>query len=399
MGKSKLERYLQMRREFADKRLINLNPIQRGGVLTEAAKEAIVEFGDGYSTCDWCPPKTSRLDQIERPPIAQFMKDLATFLGMDVARVVTRCREAIFIVFRTLGRPGDYVVVDGLAHYSTYVAAELAGLKVKEVPHGGYPEFKLNLDAYADKMDEVKRETGKLPAAVLLTHVDPTYGNLNDAAAVGKTCREHGVPFLLNAAYTAGVMPVNGEKLGADAIVSSGHKSWAASAPTGILAMKREIADRVLGRSKIVGDWSKRSFPQKECALLGCTVMGAPLLTLMASFPSVVERVGHWGEEVKKARYLVEQLERIEGTRQLGTRPKQHTLIHLESNGLYKVSQTHKRRGFFLYEELKKRNVVGIQPGLTKHFELSTYGLTPEQVTHVASAFHEIAEKYGLSVG
>jgi len=52
-----------------------------------------------------------------------------------------------------------------------------------------------------------------------------------------------------------------------------------------------------------------------------------------------------------------------------------------------------------LYEELKKRNVVGIQPGLTKHFELSTYGLTPEQVTHVASAFHEIAEKYGLSVG
>jgi len=399
LEKSKLERYLQMRREFADKRLINLNPIQRGGILTEAAKEAIVEFGDGYSTCDWCPPKTPRLDQIERPPIAQFMKDLATFLGMDVARVVTRCREAIFIVFRTLGRPGDYVVVDGLAHYSTYVAAELAGLKVKEVPHGGYPEFKLNLDAYADKMDEVKRETGKLPAAVLLTHVDPTHGNLNDAAAVGKTCREHGVPFLLNAAYTAGVMPVNGEKLGADAIVSSGHKSWAASAPTGILAMKREIADRVLGRSKIVGDWSKRSFPQKECALLGCTVMGAPLLTLMASFPSVVERVGHWGEEVKKARYLVEQLERIEGTRQLGTRPKQHTLIHLESNGLYKVSQTHKRRGFFLHDELKKRNIVGIQPGLTKHFKLSTYGLTSEQVAHVANAFREIAEKYGLSVG
>lgn len=399
MEKSKLERYLQMRREFADKRLINLNPIQRGGVLTEAAKKAIVEFGDGYSTCDWCPPKTPRLDQIERPPIAQFMKDLATFLGMDVARVVTRCREAIFIVFRTLGRPGDHVVVDGLAHYSTYVAAELAGLKVKEVPHGGYPEFKLNLDAYADKIDEVKKQTGKLPAVVLLTHVDSTYGNLNDAAAVGRICRERGVPFLLNAAYTAGVMPVNGEKLGADAIVSSGHKSWAASAPTGILAMRGKIADRVLGRSKIVGDWSKRSFPQKECALLGCTVMGAPLLTLMASFPSVVERVGHWGEEVKKARYLVEQLERIEGTRQLGTKPKQHHLIYVESDGLYKASQAHKRRGFFLYDELKRRGIVGIQPGLTKHFKLSSYGLSSGQVTRVANAFREIAEKYGLSVG
>jgi len=396
--KERLEKYLNLQREFKEERYINLHPIQRGGVLTDAARKALTEFGDGYSTCDWCPPKAARLDAIERPPIAQFMQDLAEFLGMDVARVVTRCREAQFIAFATLGEPGDYVVVDGLAHYSTYIAAELARLKIKEVPHGGHPEFRLDLDAYAGKIEEVKRETGKLPAVVLLTHVDYLYGNLNDAMVVGKICKKYGVPFLLNAAYTAGIMPTDGKKLGADVIVSSGHKSWAASAPTGILALKEELADRVLARSKMVGDWSERKFGLKEYALLGCTVMGGPLISLMSSFPHVVERVKRWGEEVEKTIYLIEQLERIEGTQQLGIKPKQHTLTHMESDGFYKVSQTHKRRGFFLYEELKRRGIVGIQAGLTKHFKLNTYGLTKTKVERVAKAFLEIAREQGLAV-
>ncbi len=396
--KERLGKYLNLQREFKEERYINLHPIQRGGVLTDAARKALLEFGDGYSTCDWCPPKAARLDAIERPPIAQFMQDLAEFLSMDVARVVTRCREAQFIAFATLGEPGDYVVVDGLAHYSTYIAAELARLKVKEVPHSGHPEFKLDLDAYADKIEEVKRETGKLPAAVLLTHVDYLYGNLNDAAVVGKICKKYEIPFILNAAYTGGVMPIDGKKLDVDILVSSGHKSWAASAPTGILALEEELVDRVLARSKMVGDWSERKFGLKEYALLGCTVMGGPLISLMASFPHVVDRVEHWGEEVEKARYLIEQLERIEGTRQLGVKPKQHTLTHMESEGLYKASQAHKRRGFFLYDELKRRNIVGIQPGLTKHFKLNTYGLTKAKVEHVAKAFLEIAKDQGLTI-
>ncbi len=395
----RLRKYVGLHRKYAGGQLINLNPIQRGGILTEEARRVIVEFGDGYSVCDWCPAKTPRLDMIRRPPIMEFMEDLAEFLGMDVARVVTRCREAKFIAFRMLGKPGDYVVVDSLAHYSTYLAAELAGLRVKEVPHGGYPEFRVDVEAYAEKIEEVKRETGRPPVLAVLTHVDYMYGNLNDAARVAEICHEHDVPLLLNAAYTAGVMPVDGRKLGVDILVSSGHKSWAASAPTGILAATHEMAEKILRHPRIQGDWSGRTFKVKELALLGCTVMGAPLVTLMASFPAVVERVQHWGDEVKKARYLVEQVERIEGTKQLGVKPKEHTLIHIESKGLYRVSQSHKRRGFFLYDELKKRKIVGIQPGLTKHFKLNTYGLSWEQVKYVAESFLEIAEKYGLSIG
>ncbi len=397
ISKDRLQKYTRLKREFS-KGYINLNPIQRGGILTDAARKALLEFGDGYSTCDWCPPKTARLDMIKRPPINDFLIDCASFLGMDVVRIVTRCREAKFIAFSMLAKPGDYVVVDSLAHYSTYLAAEAVGLRIKEVPHNGYPEYRLNLDAYAEKIEEVKQETGKLPAVVLLTHVDYLYGNLNNAKIVGNICKEYNTPFLLNAAYTAGVMPVDGKALGVDILVSSGHKSWAASAPTGILALTEEMAEKILAKSRIAGEWSKRRFAIKEIAMLGCTVMGAPLLTLIASFPHIVERVQHWDEEIKKARYLVKQIERIEDAKQLGIKPKRHTLVHMETLGFYRISETHKRRGFFLYDELKARKIVGIQAGLTRHFKFNTFGLTWDNIKYLASVFHDIAQRYGLTI-
>jgi Sep-tRNA:Cys-tRNA synthetase len=393
-----LQQYEHLKRDFSEERYINLNPIQRGGVLTEAARKALLEFGDGYSVCDWCPPKAARIDMIKRPPVYDFLEDLAKFLNMDVARIVAGCRGAKLIAFSMLSETGDYVVVDSLAHYSTYLAAEAVGLRIKEVPHSGYPEYKVNVEGYAEKIEEVKQETGKMPTVVLLTHVDYLYGNLNHVEVVGKICKEYGVPLLLNAAYTAGVMPVDGEALGVDILVGSGHKSWAASGPTGILAMTEEMADKILVRSKIVGDWSKRKFPEKELGMLGCTNMGTPLLTLMASFPNIVKRVQHWGEEIKKARYLTEQMKRIKDTKQLGIKPKQHTLINMETPGFYSVSESHKRRGFFLYNELKERKIVGIQAGLTKHFKFNTYGLSWDQIRYVANAFQEIAQKYGLTI-
>ena len=393
-----LERFREIRREVHEDEVINLNPIQRGGVLTPAARRALVEFGDGYSICDRCPPKTPRLDMIEKPPVKSFYEELAKFLGLDVARVVTRCREAMFIALYMLGDRGGYVVLDSLAHYSTYLAVELARMKVKEVPNTGYPEFRVEIEKYKEKIEEVIDKTGDPPVAAVLTHVDSYYGNLADAKAVGEICKRYGVPFILNAAYTAGVMPVNGKELGVDVLVSSGHKSWAASAPTGILAMTEEMARHILKPSEIKGDLTGRNFPVKELGLLGCTVMGAPLATLIASFPDVVERVKRWSEELEKARHFASEMEKIEGTRLLGVKPKMHTLMHFESMGFYKVSQSHKRRGFFLYDELKKRKIYGIQPGLTKHFKLNTYGLSWDQVRYVASAFKEIAEKYGLEV-
>lgn len=396
MAKINLDKYKNLRRRVS-RDWINIHPIQRGGILPPESREALISFADGYSTCDYC--LEGRVDLVRNPPILDFASDVAKFLNMDEARFTPGARGAKQAVFRAITEPGDTIVLDSLAHYTSYIAAEINNLNIVEVPHTGYPEFKIKVDEYALKIEEVKSETGKLPALILLTHVDYRYGNLTDAEKVGKIARDYGVPYVLNAAYTAGVMPVDGKKLKVDFLISSGHKSWASSGPIGILATSYEYADKTFRTSMVKGQWSGRAFTKKEVHLYGCPpVFGTPIITLMASFPHVVERVKHWDEEVEKVRWLVKELERIKDFHQLGERPRRHTLLSLETPSFHKVSKKHERRGFFLHEELKKLKISGIHAGMTKQIKLNTYGLGREELQKVADAFHGIARTYGVEV-
>ncbi|MFQ6119970.1 MAG: O-phospho-L-seryl-tRNA:Cys-tRNA synthase [Methanosarcinales archaeon] len=391
-----LNKYKNLSRGIEDT-YVNVHPIQRGGVLTANARKALLEYGDGYSVCDFC--FEARVDLIQNPPIRDLRDDIAEFLNMDDVRFTAGCRHAKWAAMSMVAEPGDTVVIDSLAHYTSYLAAEANKLNIVEVPHNGYPTFEINIEDYANKFEYVEKKTGKLPAIALLTHVDYRYGNLTNAEEVGKICQEYGVPFLLNTAYSSGIMPIDGKRMHVDFLCCSGHKSWAATAPIGILATTYEWSDKVFNKSTIRGDWSGRGFTKKEIALFGCSpVFGLPVVTLMASFPTVVERVKHWDEEVKKAQYLADELEKITGFHQMGQKPRMHTLMNIEAQPLHEIAMKNKRKGYFLYHELKKRKVIGLHPGMTKNFKINSYGLNWDQVKYVASSFKDIAKSYGLEV-
>jgi Sep-tRNA:Cys-tRNA synthetase len=361
---------------------LNLNPLQRGGVLTKEARKALYEFSDGYSVCDYC---AGRLDEISRPAIHHFLDDLAEFIGVDQARTVHGAREGKFAVMHAICKPGDTIVVDGNAHYTTHLAAERNQLNMVEVPSNDYPEYRITPESYQEVLD-YQEDYGEDVSLVLLTHVDGNYGNLTDARAIGKIAHDHGVPLLLNCAYSMGRLPVDARAFNADFVVGSGHKSMAASGPIGVLGLKDEWADTVLKLSK--------RHAVKEIEMLGCTSRGAPVATLMASLPYVIERVGRWDEEVQKTRDFVKKMERIGGIKQIGVKPKEHDLVRFETPVFDEIADKHPRRGFFLYEELKKRKIVGIKRGQTKWFKCSAYGFTQEQTDYIARSFAEIVERY-----
>jgi len=372
-SRDELQQFIGLCRE--SNKSINLNPIQRGGYLSEEARKIAPDWIDGYSVCDFCG---GRLDGIKKPPIEEFVhKALSEFLDCDTARLTNGAREGKFAVMHSICEKGDAILVDGNAHYSTYVAAERAGLKVEKVENSDYPEFRISEGDYAKRIEEVK------PKLVLLTYPDGSYGNLPDAKKVGKICAEHDVPFLLNGAYAVGRMPISAKDIGADFIVGSGHKSMASSGPIGVLGMKHEWEDTILRKSE--------KYKNKEVELLGCGPRGFSTITLMASFPSVVERVKNWGREVENSQYFIDKIEGIGGIKQLGIRPTEHDLNFLETEVFHEISKKHKKKGFFLYQELKKRGIVGIKPGLTKKFKLSTYQLNKEELKKVVDAFEEIA--------
>ncbi len=357
---------------------LNLNPLQRGGVLSSAAREALFEFSDGYSVCDYC---AGRLDQISKPGINSFLDDLATFINADVVRTVNGAREGKFAVMHGICNEGESVVVDGNAHYTTHLAVERNNLNMIEVPVTNEPEFEITVENYrATLEDAVDREQVSL---AVLTHVDGDYGNLVDAKKIAKVCHENGVPLLLNCAYSMGRLPIDANEWGVDFVVGSGHKSMAASGPIGVLGVSDEFVNKLLIRSN--------RHTKKEIELLGCTSRGAPIATLMASFPYLIERVKKWDVEVEKSRNFAAMMEEIEGVTQLGVKPTNHDLIRFDTPHFHEIGKTHKRKGYYLYEELKKRKIVGIKRGQTEWFKCSTYGMTEDQIQYIAKSFKEIS--------
>jgi Sep-tRNA:Cys-tRNA synthetase len=379
-----------------EEEVINIHPIQPGGRLTPEARKAVIAYGDGYSTCDYCR-KPFRLDKITRPPIEEFHKELAEFVGMDQARVVPGARRGFQAVVSSVVDKGDLVLLSALAHYTEFLAVEDAGAVIREVPlnENGI----VTAEAVGEKIEVVKEETGKLPKLIMMDHFDYMFGNEHDVYGIAKVAKQYDIPFLYNGAYTVGIMPVDGKRIGADFVIGSGHKSMAAVAPSGVLATTDDWAPKVLRTTQMVGDVTARKFGIKEVEMLGCTLMGATLISMMASFPTVKERVKHWDDEVKKSNYFIDELLRIDGSKVLSEYPRKHTLTKVDTTGSFdRIARTHKRRGFFFSDELKKRGIIGEFAGSTRTWKLNTYGLNWEQIKYLANAFIEIAEKYKLPI-
>ena len=373
---------------------INIQPIQAAGRLTGDAMKALIAYGDGYSTCDQCR-KPFRLDKITKPAIAGFHSDLANFLNMDEARVTPGARRAFQAVCLSLAEKGDTVLVSALAHYTEFLAVENAKAIVKEVPLNKHNV--ITGDAVAQKIEEVTREQGKAPALVMLDHFDYSFANEHDITGAAKAAHQYDIPILYNGAYTVGIKPVDGKALGVDFVVGSGHKSMASPAPSGVLATTAEYADPVLRTTQMIGDVTGRKFGIKEVEMLGCTLMGANILAMMASFPTIERRVSDWQDYITKSNSVIDALLSIKGNKCLSEYPRKHTLTKVDTSGSFdKIARDHKRRGFFFSDELKQRGIVGEFAGATRTWKLNTYGLTWDQTSCVADAFKEIAERYEL---
>ena len=377
-----------------DELYINLDPIQAGGRLTTDAMKAVIAYGDGYSVCDNCV-KPFRLDHISKPPLAEFHRDLAEFLNMDVARLVPGARRGFQAVAGAIVKPGDPVLLTAYSHYTEFLSVEQSRGVPFEIPAD--ESHVITPDAAADRIEEVIRTTGKTPALMFVEHVDYQYGNLHPVADLTRVAHQYDIPVLCNGAYTVGIMDVKGKELGADFLTGSGHKSMAAPAPSGVLATTDEWADKVFRTTGVKGDLTGRTFGIKEVEMMGCTLMGVTSVGMMASFPHVKRRVKEFDTQVRYANQIVDALLSIEGTKVQSGYFRMHTLTRMNTiDSFDKVAKTHKKRGFFLTSALRERGITGILAGSTRVWKFNSYGINKEQAEHVSKSFIEIAEREGL---
>ena len=137
------------------------------------------------------------------------------------------CTHGLNIAIRSLVKPGDHVVVSGFEHNAVMrpLHALCADIRVAG----------RRLFDWEDTLNHFEDALKQRPAAAVFTHVSNVFGYILPVAQIGALCRQYGVPFVLDAAQSAGTEEVSLEKLGAAYIAMPGHKGLQGPMGTGLL--------------------------------------------------------------------------------------------------------------------------------------------------------------------
>ena len=147
----------------------------------------------------------------------------------DVDRVVftSNCTHGLNIAIRSVVRPGASVVISGFEHNAVTRPLHALGAKLYVAGH--------KLFHWDDMLEEFHEALHQGVDAAVFAHVSNAFGYILPVEQMAAMCREQGIPFVVDAAQSAGSLPVSLKKLGADFIAMPGHKGLLGPQGTGIL--------------------------------------------------------------------------------------------------------------------------------------------------------------------
>lgn len=140
------------------------------------------------------------------------------------------------MVLRGWLKPGDHCLVSGMEHNA--VMRPLQDLTHQGVSFDRIPCDRSGRLDPADIPGLIRPNTRLL----VMAHGSNVSGAVQDADAVGAICWEQGIPFVLDAAQTAGHWPIDFQAMGLSALSVPGHKGLMGPSGIGALLLSPEFA-------------------------------------------------------------------------------------------------------------------------------------------------------------
>lgn len=139
----------------------------------------------------------------------------------------SNCTHGLNIAIRTLVKPGDRVVISGFEHNA--VTRTLRALGARTVVAGR------KLFDWEDTLQDFERALRSGVSAAVFTHMSNVFGYILPVEQLCALCRQYGVPFVIDAAQSAGTQPIHLTTWGANFVAMPGHKGLLGPQGTGIL--------------------------------------------------------------------------------------------------------------------------------------------------------------------
>ncbi len=248
--------------------------------VAQAVADAITSFGNSGRSAHNAALSASRT-------VFETRKLLAEFFGAEAPECMAftmNSTQSLNIAIKGILSKGDHVITTELEHNSVLrplYEMEQLGVEISFV--------KSDKDGRicCDDFEKLIKQNTK---AIVCTHASNLTGNVVDIEYIGKITRKNGLIFIVDASQTAGVFPVDVQKMNIDILCFTGHKGLLAPQGTGGIYVRKGIAVKpLLSGGSGVQSYSKTHPVQMPTALEAGTLNSHGIAGLSAAVKYINE--------------------------------------------------------------------------------------------------------------
>jgi len=145
------------------------------------------------------------------------------------------CTDSLNMAIKGLLKPGQHVITTSMEHNSIIrplMRMENQGVEVTIV--------KCSENGQVDP-DDIKKAIKANTSMIITTHASNVTGTLMPVEEIGDIARSCGIIYLIDAAQTAGIIPIDLSKLPVDLVALPGHKGLLGPQGTGVLYIREGV--------------------------------------------------------------------------------------------------------------------------------------------------------------
>lgn len=163
------------------------------------------------------------------------------FNGHDPAHVIftQNVTMSLNMVIKGLLKAGDHVLVSSMEHNA--VMRPLTQLLDKGITFDTIP-----CDSTGSiQMDSIEPLIRPNTVALIINHASNVCGTIQPLESIGPICKSHNLQFIVDAAQTAGVIPIDVKACHIDALCFTGHKGLLGPQGIGGIILTKEMAQNL----------------------------------------------------------------------------------------------------------------------------------------------------------
>ena len=163
------------------------------------------------------------------------------FNGHDPSHVIftQNVTMSLNMVIKGLLKAGDHVLVSSMEHNA--VMRPLTQLLDKDITFDTIP-----CDSTGSiQMDSIEPLIRPNTVALIINHASNVCGTIQPLKSIGPICKAHNLQFIVDAAQTAGVIPIDVKACHIDALCFTGHKGLLGPQGIGGIILTKEMAQNL----------------------------------------------------------------------------------------------------------------------------------------------------------